>query len=446
MAEKGKARKDVRGAVTPGAGNLRLTFRRGGGIVDAVAEATSRHRKGVTMEREQRITAAAKIMESFAELTGLAAARPSPKRYLWTDAYGVCNFLGLYRETGHVGYRDQALRLVDEVHHVLGRHRKGDARQGWISGLGEDGGEGHPTAGGLRIGKKLGERGPDEPLDENREWDRDGQYFHYLTKWMHALNLVTRTTGEFKYNRWAMELARAAHRGFVYTVPGTEARRMFWKMSTDLSYPLVASMGHHDPLDGLITFIQLEATGIEDPDRTEHLGLAAEIDDLAGICEGREWQTDDLLGLGGLLADAFRVAQLFAKGDIDGSDTLRVILDASLPGLKYPDRENFLYAPARFRLAFRELGLSIGFHALERLEALIERNRAAFAEDRDIAILMKTLWKYLPLGEKIETFWLDAVNQKTDVWKEHRDINMVMLATSLAPDGFLMMQGPGDRK
>jgi hypothetical protein len=391
------------------------------------------------MERERAVAEAVRIMESFAELTGLAPGGGSPKRYLWTDAYGVCNFLGLYRETRDAAYRDQALRLVDEVHHVLGRHRKGDERQGWISGLDIKGGEDHPTAGGLRIGKKLGERGPDEPLDENREWDRDGQYFHYLTKWMHALNLVTRATGEFTYNRWAVELAKAAHRGFVYTVPGTQTRQMFWKMSTDLSYPLVASMGHHDPLDGLITFIQLEATGMADPDSREHLSLAAEIDDLAGICEGKDWGTDDLLGLGGLLTDAFRVAQLFVKGDIEGSDTLRVILDASLPGLRYPGRENFLHVPARFRLAFRELGLSIGFNALERLESLIGENREAFAADRDIAILMKTLRKYLPLGEKIEAFWLDPVNQKTDAWKEHRDINMVMLATSLAPDGFLTL-------
>jgi len=185
--------------------------------------------------------------------------------------------------------------------------------------------------------------------------------------------------------------------------------------------------------------ITTPSTGLRDPDRPESLDLGTEIDDLAVICEGNDWQTDDLLGLGGLLTDAFRVAQLFVKGDIEGSDSLRVILDASLPGLRYPDRENFLYAPARFRLAFRELGLSIGFHALERLESIIEQNRDAFAEDRDIAILMKTLWRYLPLGEKIEAFWLDPDNQKTQVWKEHRDINTVMLATSLVPDGFLTL-------
>ena len=27
--------------------------------------------------------------------------------------------------------------------------------------------------------------------------------------------------------------------------------------------------------------------------------------------------------------------------------------------------------------------------------------------------------------------------RKTNTWTEHRDINMVMLATSLAPDGYL---------
>jgi len=41
------------------------------------------------------------------------------------------------------------------------------------------------------------------------------------------------------------------------------------------------------------------------------------------------------------------------------------------------------------------------------------------------------------LGETIENFWLDPANQKAGTWKDHRHINMVMLATSLAPDGYL---------
>jgi hypothetical protein len=36
----------------------------------------------------------------------------------------------------------------------------------------------------------------------------------------------------------------------------------------------------------------------------------------------------------------------------------------------------------------------------------------------------------------IEIFWLESCNQKSDTWLEHLDINRVMLATSLVPDGF----------
>ncbi|HOW56120.1 MAG TPA: hypothetical protein PLR60_15885, partial [Syntrophorhabdaceae bacterium] len=101
------------------------------------------------MEREEKFALAADIMERFAELTGLSPEGRSPKRYLWTDAYGVCNFLGLYLETKDDRYRDLALKLVDQVHNVLGRHREGGERTGWISGLPDGEGRVHPTAGGL---------------------------------------------------------------------------------------------------------------------------------------------------------------------------------------------------------------------------------------------------------------------------------------------------------
>jgi len=37
---------------------------------------------------------------------------------------------------------------------------------------------------------------------------------------------------------------------------------MHWKMSIDLSYVLVPSMGQHDPLDGLVTYCELQARQI----------------------------------------------------------------------------------------------------------------------------------------------------------------------------------------
>ena len=77
------------------------------------------------------------IMAEFAELTGLSSIMNAPRRYLWTDAFAVCNFLELYLETVDKKYKDLALRLVDQVHNILGHHREDDPRAGWISDLGE---------------------------------------------------------------------------------------------------------------------------------------------------------------------------------------------------------------------------------------------------------------------------------------------------------------------
>ncbi len=93
-----------------------------------------------------------------------------PRRYLWTDAFAVCNLLGLYHGRGDERYRELALRTVEQVHLILGRHREDDPRRGWLSGLSEEEGLRHPTIGGLRIGKRLPERRPGEPLDEALEW------------------------------------------------------------------------------------------------------------------------------------------------------------------------------------------------------------------------------------------------------------------------------------
>ncbi len=76
----------------------------------------------------------AQLMRLFAWRTGLSSGGPQ-RRYLWTDAFAVCNFLGLARQTGEKRYTEMAIALIDHVHHVLGRHRRDDARTGWISGL-----------------------------------------------------------------------------------------------------------------------------------------------------------------------------------------------------------------------------------------------------------------------------------------------------------------------
>jgi hypothetical protein len=377
------------------------------------------------------------IMMEFARETGLSPASSAPRRYLWTDAFAVCNFLGLYQETGAEEFKGLALQLVDQVHQTLGRHRKDDSRAGWISGLDEEEGRKRPTQGGLRIGKELNERGLRDPFDERLEWDRDGQYYHYLTKWMHALNRVSRITGDLKYNIWAVELAKKTHAKFVYASTYGGPKRMYWKMSIDLSRPLVTSMGQHDPLDGFVTYNELQATAAKDSEKSNGRDLRAEISDMANICEGMSLATDDPLGIGGLLFDACRVAQLIVSGNLEQADLIETLLESSLIGLNSFVKENSLRLPAGYRLAFRELGLSIGLRAVEKIRELTEQKSGLLHKKDPRDLLLNTLSRYAGLTEIIEKFWLEGANREADSWTAHLDINRVMLATSLAPDGFL---------
>ena len=106
---------------------------------------------------------------------------PNGLRYLWTDAFGVVNYVSLFRETGDEKWLEAAEALVADVYRVLGRPR------------------------GLRIGEAP---------------DRGGQYFHYLAMWMFALARL----GEHRpdYRQLGIDLVRQVHSAFV--LPGTGTR------------------------------------------------------------------------------------------------------------------------------------------------------------------------------------------------------------------------------
>lgn len=384
---------------------------------------------------DERTAQATALMLRFAERTGLSGGRP-PRRYLWTDAFAVCNFLGLERATGEVRHRELALRLVDQVHHTLGRHRPDDVRRGWISGLDEHDGQAHPTRGGLRIGKELPERAPGEAFDEGLEWERDGQYFHYLTRWMHALDQLSRATGDARFNRWARELAASAHHAFSAAPSACGPRRMYWKMSIDLARVLVPSMGQHDPLDGYITALQLSATATRLPQPAGGPDLRDALRDFAAIAARGDWESADPLGIGGLLADAGRVAQLAQEGAVDDEGLLERLLAAARAGLDCYAASGQLRDPAQHRLAFRELGLAIGLHAVPLIaREHLPANPAARAQ-------LDALLRHVPLGNEIESFWCNPAHRAGDTWRAHRDINEVMLATRLLSAGFLLPPPP----
>lgn len=383
---------------------------------------------------DAKMSMVSEIMLAFAERTGLFPEGSSPERYLWTDSFAVCNYLGLYRQTGDDQYRDLALRLVAQVHGVLGRHRRDDKRSGWISGMSEEEGRSHPTAGGLRIGKKMNERKQDEPFDDQLEWDRDGQYLHYLTQWMHALDAVSRATGEPVFNRWAVELAKTVHARFSYEPQKGSEKRLYWKMSIDLSYPLVPSMGHHDPLDGRITYEELERTDAQLSGNSSSQQLSGEISDMSCICAGKSWATDDALGIGSLLTAAYRIARLMHAGSDTGS-LLETVLHDSLRSLKAFDSRS-LRLPPDYRLAFRELGLSIGLQAIQKLKELVEQHTDVFQKSLG-SVIVKGFEQFMALTDRINAFWMEKKSRESATWKEHQGINMVMLASSLAPDGYL---------
>lgn len=374
------------------------------------------------------------IMKHFAASTGLSDLSREPRRYLWTDAFAVCNYLELYRQTGSKECLELALRLVTQVHQILGKHRNDSKFIGWLSGLNEEEAQQHPTQGGLRIGKKLNERQPDEPVDESLEWDQDGQYFHYLTKWMVALNCVSRVTGNSIYTLWAMELAKVAYNAFTYIPSAGGVKRMYWKMSIDLSRPLVPSMGHHDPLDGLITFQELEATAKH---FSLKISLQTEIENMAEMCKEKDWATEDALGIGGLITDAYKLVQLIDTHHLEETDRLESLLEDIEYSLQTYVTHNQLHLPAEYRLAFRELGLSIGLHAISRMQNRIEDHSSHFKNADQLISILSRLSRFDAICELIDDFWSEPKHRLAHSWLDHEDINTVMLATSLAPESYL---------
>jgi hypothetical protein len=203
---------------------------------------------------------------------------------------------------------------------------------------------------------------------------------------------------------------------------------MVWKMSIDLSRPLVSSMGQHDPLDGLITCLQLQTSRQTLPE--SEIGLETAITDFTSMCGQGNWATEDCLGIGGLLEAALRLAQMFVERGVERRGLLVQLLrdaDLSLQSFAAPSA---LRHAAQNRLAFREFGLSTGLHGLQWIAGLV-------AGDRELAALVQRPLIFRTLAEQIEAFWLQPVHRQSQTWMDHRDINTVMFATSLAPAGYL---------
>lgn len=372
-------------------------------------------------ENFRKITIAREHIDAFAERTGIVKGKgDAANRYLWTDAFAVQCLFALFKLTKDQKYHQMALRLIDLVHFHLGRFHPDDSRIGWISGLPEEEGKNHPTTGGLRIGKKHLERNPEEPFQERLEWERDGQYFHYISRWIVTLIQAHKETRDGKYLKWASELLLASEK-FISKINGEI--KMYWKMSTDLNRPLINSMGAHDPLEGLIC-----TASIKEKIPVENFELNALLKNFQELCAGKNWITTDALGIGGLLLTAVRASTLKNDEDLPHSSKPKKLLENSLYSLENFRNFNQLNGSANQRLAFRECGLSFGLRVLggakEKLKSDLDAEFDA----------------YSPLADEVESFWEIPQNQKSATWTEHLNINAVSLASSLlaksSPESF----------
>ena len=295
-------------------------------------------------------------------------------RYLWTDAFGVMNFLTLHQSTRDTTYLILAKRLVQAVHDIQGRTRDGNSR---LPGASDE----NPLGGGLRIGK-MDDSGPDE----------DGQYHHYLTLWMFALNRVSIASGEPLYNKQAIQLAKAIQPRF-FVDRDTDHPRMVWKISVDMSRPLVESQGNLDPIDGYVTMKILQASAREGDPR-----LDEEISDYKKVIDRKRkhFMLDDMLDLGMSAWSSHWLA-----------DKEKWAADLQTRSLKQLGR---LLAGGRHGLAFRDFGACLGIGCCDAADSSLKTH-----------------------AEQLIKAWeLDFVQTP----EELRPITQVMYAAALIPGAF----------
>jgi len=161
-------------------------------------------------------------------------------------------FLSLYEQTKENRYIEEAEHLVSEVKRVLGRSK------------------------GYRIGE--------EP-------DRDGQYFHYLTKWIFALHQLSIHHPDLSrrqfHHQEAIKIIKEIHPHFLIRDVG-----ILWKMKEDLSGPFPGyGLGGLDHYDAYVVYRLVDGgSGI----------LAREISDVFSLVQNsfRNFSCSQDLGLG----------------------------------------------------------------------------------------------------------------------------------------------------
>jgi hypothetical protein len=187
------------------------------------------------------------------------------RRYLWTDAFGVLNYVALSEaalEHEHADksrdYLNAASKLIDDVFNTLGAPKSASFP---MQKRAIDGGYK-----GLRIGKVQSKIMTDNGMTF------DGMYWHYLDKFIFALLRFYSSSGDTTALVRATQLIQDLHPAFF--VPGAGYR---WKVNVDLSsIPGAGVSPSHDCVSAWVVFNIAKALGAD---------VSSEIDDLTPLVQ-----------------------------------------------------------------------------------------------------------------------------------------------------------------
>ncbi|KAI5293548.1 hypothetical protein KEM52_005434 [Ascosphaera acerosa] len=320
-------------------------------------------------------------------------------RYLWTDAWGVINFLTLWRETGDDDFLTLGSRLITAVHETLGRERDGGAR---LPGATDE----KPLAGGLRIGK-FDESGP----------DCDGQYLHYTVLWIFALNRFALATAQEEYNNLAIQLAEAVTPPFFKDL-NNPLQGLHWKMSTDLRVPLVENEGRLDTMSMLLVL------ALVDSQFYQFANSAPYYDSIGGPL--RDYLSKFLRLSRSRYKRSTRFDSLDAGMSLWIANWLGPHEEWAQDLLQHTTKAANTYWNGRrlgssphLRMAYREMGLVFGIQSIDPNQL----RRPARQDELE----SKGLW--------ILQFWAQHLEARTV--QEHWGISLVMMATAHIPGAWL---------
>eukprot|EP00808_Paulinella_micropora_P016140 g53992.t1 len=229
---------------------------------------------------------------------------PNQRRYLWTESFGVLNYVTLAvraegDEKSRKTFLDAAKTLIHTTHRVLGNPPSPEIPMMKWEGSTEKKKLGSGTLSdwkGLRIGKERARKISDPGMEF------DGMYWHYLDKWLYALVRFSQVSGDPKYVADAALLIKQIHPHFLVRKQG-RPYALHWKTNTDLS-PIPGLDPHpsSDALGACIVY-NLVDTYVKETQMAKELDISKERNE---VCEAANafvhevgfYPTMDPLGFG----------------------------------------------------------------------------------------------------------------------------------------------------